>query len=799
MKRTRVFSFLLALVMIIALLPVSALAVTTISNVTVNFPAPAHGEKIDSSNISPVLSFGSNAGKINADVGEWTYNGNPLGTPMYSNFGFPSRIECTAILSPASGYQFTSSTKVEVHDTNYGIEGDPDMLYCNKEYQSDGTIKVTIHLYFPDRYRSDFYERLRARELPLSITTLPQIGWTKSQIESSCSVWAGDTSDYYSFDTTSAAGGCTWREFGRLNGGLPEEAYSDFNQNNGTLKAGMLIYTSVDIELVDDGDWWRLGIRDFLFPGLWASQPESVSALITYPFHMSGTSATITDLSRARVYVFYRVPGATHIDQVNLTFDDFKPIDNPDASSGYQLSEFDLILPNFEITNNVHCSMSPEYLESYEWYGFTEGPEGIGYPEGDYMVTLCLDVEDGYYIDENTVINIVGRHGQPAYAGPIKAQYGFASCNVTYHARDYAALEIAEQPWDDYVDLGETISATVIAYGVGLTYQWYFKDPGASSFTKSSNTTNTYSTTMTEAKNGRQVYCVIKDSSGGTVTSRTATLWAFIPLTIITQPKSVSVPLGQTASTTVVAKGSDLHYTWYFKDAGSSSFKKSSNTTATYSTEMTAARDGRQVYCIVTSDIFEDEVKTDTVTLSMQTGTPLSITTQPKSTSAVMGATATVKVVASGEGLTYQWYLKNKGKTSFSKSSNTTATYTATMSNTVNGRQIYCIVKDKDGNTVKTNTVWLLSTTLAIVQQPKNASAAEGATIKASVVASGEGLTYQWYIKNKGKTSFSKSSNTTATYTATMSDVVNGRQLYCVVKDKNGNTVTSATVTFTRN
>ena len=60
---------------------------------------------------------------------------------------------------------------------------------------------------------------------------------------------------------------------------------------------------------------------------------------------------------------------------------------------------------------------------------------------------------------------------------------------------------------------------------------------------------------------------------------------------------------------------------------------------------------------------------------------------------------------ATGDGITYQWYIKNPGQDSFSKSSVTSATYSCKMTAKISGRQAYCKITDKYGNTVKTKTV----------------------------------------------------------------------------------------------
>ena len=72
----------------------------------------------------------------------------------------------------------------------------------------------------------------------------------------------------------------------------------------------------------------------------------------------------------------------------------------------------------------------------------------------------------------------------------------------------------------------------------------------------------------------------------------------------------------------------------------------------------------------------------------------------------------------------------------------------------------------------------------------------ESATAKATIKASGDGLKYTWYVKNAGATKYTKSSVTSATYSCKMSEKTDGRQAYCVIKDTDANSITTATVTF---
>ena len=83
----------------------------------------------------------------------------------------------------------------------------------------------------------------------------------------------------------------------------------------------------------------------------------------------------------------------------------------------------------------------------------------------------------------------------------------------------------------------------------------------------------------------------------------------------------------------------------------------------------------------------------------------LAITKQPTSVKVAEGAKATVKVTATGEGLSYTWWVAPAGSTTFSKSSVTGASYSVTMDATRSGRKLYCVVSDAYGNSVKSNTV----------------------------------------------------------------------------------------------
>ncbi len=425
---------------------------------------------------------------------------------------------------------------------------------------------------------------------------------------------------------------------------------------------------------------------------------------------------------------------------------------------------------------------------TYQWY--YRNPNGTEF--------LLVPSFDG---PEYTITMSQSRSGRQVYC-VITDQYGNSlQTNTVTLTMLVPELKIMTQPADMAVKPGETAAVTVDATGDGLTYEWYYKNPGMTAFSRTTAFDGPeYSITMSQSRSGRQVYCVITDQYGRTVTTNTVTLSMILPeLKILTQPADVTVAPGETASVSLEASGEGLTYEWYYKNSGSSKF---SRTTAfdgpTYSITMSRSRHGRQVYCIIT-DQYGRSLQTDTVTLRMQV-TELRILHQPESVTVESGKTARVSFQVQGDELTYRWYYKNPKSTKFSR---TTAfdgpEYFVTMSQSRHGRQVYCVITDAYGNSVTTDTVSLnmVVTELAILQQPTDVSVYSGETAKVTVEAQGDGLTYKWYYKNPTATRFTLTTSfEEPEYFVTMSTARSGRQVYCLITDQYGNSAKSETVTL---
>lgn len=294
-----------------------------------------------------------------------------------------------------------------------------------------------------------------------------------------------------------------------------------------------------------------------------------------------------------------------------------------------------------------------------------------------------------------------GNSGRLLYC-VITDKYGNSLKTNTVNVSTPVPLKITKQPKNTSGILSSTVKIKITAQGDGLKYRWYIKDPGESSFHKTTDKKATYQWEANKKESGRKVYCIVYDAYGNRIKSNIVTLKCISPLKIEKQPTNAAAAAGSVVKTTVKASGDGLKYQWYYANPNSSKFKKSSINSKTYSTEMTKAKSGRKVYCIIT-DAYGNKVKTQTVTLKIPK--QLKIITQPNDVYTKLGTTGKANVKASGEALTYRWYIKKPDATAFKKSSSTGKSFSLKMTKENLGTQAYCLVTDMYGKKIKTDII----------------------------------------------------------------------------------------------
>ncbi len=375
----------------------------------------------------------------------------------------------------------------------------------------------------------------------------------------------------------------------------------------------------------------------------------------------------------------------------------------------------------------------------------------------------------------------------------------YKDSTIHFNYQPTAAVSITQQPANQTINLGDSVKLTVKAEGADLSYQWYFKKAGQTAWSVwKGHTRATETATPNATWNGIQLYCEVKDSSGNTVNSEAAKITVKLPLSVTQQPANQTVKLGDSIKLSVKAEGTGLSYQWYFKKSGQTAWSVwKTRTHATETVTPNATWNGIQLYCQV-KDNAGNTVKSDAAKITVLI--PAKVTQQPASQTVKLGDSLTLSVKAEGTGLKYQWYFKKAGQTAWSVwKGRTGASETVTPNATWDGIQLYCEVKGNYGNTVKSDAAKITVTQpLKITQQPTNQTVSLGNSIKVTVKAEGKGLTYQWYFKKKGQTSWSVwKGRTHASETVTPNATWNGIQLYCEVTDSAGTKANSGVATIT--
>lgn len=218
-------------------------------------------------------------------------------------------------------------------------------------------------------------------------------------------------------------------------------------------------------------------------------------------------------------------------------------------------------------------------------------------------------------------------------------------------AQTTVAPSITTQPASISVAAGANAAFSVVASGTApLSYQWYKGDD-----VLSSGTAATLTLTAVSAASGGS-YKVKVSNVAGNVTSTPATLTvtgvATVPF-IATQPASVVVSTGATATFTVAATGATpLHYQWYKND------RRLDVPDAASLTLTSVKVDDAAIYTVKVSNTGGSVASAPAaLTVNAVAG---SISAAPASRSVKAGSDVSLTVTATGVGLTYQWKLEGR-------------------------------------------------------------------------------------------------------------------------------------------
>jgi hypothetical protein len=295
---------------------------------------------------------------------------------------------------------------------------------------------------------------------------------------------------------------------------------------------------------------------------------------------------------------------------------------------------------------------------------------------------------------------------------------------------------------------GNAATFSVTATGSGVTYQWQLGGVNVvDGGTISGATTATLNISSLVSGDAGNYTVIVSGSCGSPVTSTTSVLTVNTGASITTQPvASQTLCSGTAAVFGVTATGTGLTYQW--KKGGTALIDGGTltgSTTATLNISSVVSSDGSNYTVDVSAP--GCGVPLTSTTSALIVNNSISITTQPIATQTLCSSqAATIQVVASGSGLSYQW---NKGGTALTDGGTLTGSLTSTLNissvATGDAGNYTVSITGTCGSPVTSNiSVLSVSGTITITSQPTDLAACLGSTGNFDLTASGAGLTYQW-------------------------------------------------------
>ena len=238
--------------------------------------------------------------------------------------------------------------------------------------------------------------------------------------------------------------------------------------------------------------------------------------------------------------------------------------------------------------------------------------------------------------------------------------------NVVTMTVESSDVSITQQP-ENITDgvINQLHTFRVSAEGKNLAYRWYWSADNGETWTESYNDgfdTDSLTVRLYSYRSGYLYKCIVTSGLKVSAESESALLKVQEKTAeIVTQPVSVTLAAGNTASFVVEATGTNLSYLWYSSSDGVTWTQTwlSGYNTNTLSFPVTTARAAKYYRCVVSdgSGYSVTSTKAALVTAAPQ------ITVEPKDQTVAAGNTATFTVEASGTGLTYLWYSSSDGVT----------------------------------------------------------------------------------------------------------------------------------------
>ena len=433
-------------------------------------------------------------------------------------------------------------------------------------------------------------------------------------------------------------------------------------------------------------------------------------------------------------------------------------------------------------------------------------PNKTAYLTGEQLDTaglaLRVTYNNGEVVSVADGFEVSGFDSETPAKQRLTVSYEGFTANFYVTVQPAVKFEIVKQPENVEITAGFVANFTVEATEVAA-YKWQYRrneDAPWVNTTLPGNRTATLSVPAVLSRNGYQYRCRITGNNGRIVCTEAATLTVFDSIIISEQPMRQIVNVDSNATFTVVAEGAGLTYQWLYRKSDDDFWKQTGmtgNKTPTLTVPAAITRNGYQYMCGITD---ENNVKVYTKVAVLSA---IGFTVQPEDKVVPADTDAVFAVEAKGQNLTYKWQYRKSATGSWLSTSlpgfdTNTLTVKATASR--NGYQYRCGITDALGTLVYSDVATLtIGTPAQILTQPADQVVPVSLNGTFTVVAAGDGLSYQWQYRKNATDSWKNTGLTgynTDTLTVEALEDRHGYQYRCVIKDARGLVVTTDPATL---
>jgi Peptidase A4 family/Immunoglobulin I-set domain len=361
------------------------------------------------------------------------------------------------------------------------------------------------------------------------------------------------------------------------------------------------------------------------------------------------------------------------------------------------------------------------------------------------------------------------------------------------------APSVTTQPANESVVSGASVTFRAAASAdPAPSVRWQVSSDGGASWSAIPGATAvSYSLTALTSDSGEQFRAVFTNAAGS-ATSNAVTLTVSAPTAgsaITTQPSSLGVVSGATASFTATASGAPApSVQWQVStDGGTSWTPISGATSTTLSFTALQSDSGYEYEAVFTNSA--GSATTSAATLTIYTAPTLSL--NPSSATVAAGLTVSLSAAASGTPApSVQWQVSTNGGgnwTPISGATSTTLSFTALESD--NGDEYEAVFTNSAGSATTSAATLTVTAAPAITTQPSEAALVSGATASFTAGASGSPTpTVQWYVSTNGGGSWGKVTGagaTSTTYSFATSGSENGYEYEAEFTNPSGTATTN--------